>query len=135
MDNDFEKFVHHSHEEKPIKLGDAFSYAFEGVQYAFKTQRNLKIHTVFAILAIAIALILDLPVAELAIIVICIFVVIALELVNTAIESVVDLVSPEWSELAKRAKDCAAGAVLLVSIMSLIVGCYIYISAILRMLG
>ena len=64
------------------------------------------------------------------IIVICTFIVLALELVNTSIESIVDLVSPEWSLLAKHAKDCAAGAVLLVSIMSVVAGLLIYIPAI-----
>lgn len=135
MANDKNKFVHHSHNEAPIKLSHAFSFAWEGVIYAFKTQRNLKIHSVAAIIALILALILKLEPSQIAIIVLCIFLVISLELVNTSIESIVDLVSPEWSELAKHAKDCAAGAVLLVAIMSVIVGLLIYVPAIFAMVG
>lgn len=130
---DEEKFVHHSHEESPVELAQAFDFAWQGVKYGFKTQRNLKIHSMAAICAILAALVLHLTPVETAIIFLCIFIVIALELVNTAIESVVDMASPEWSELAKRAKDCAAGAVFIAAIMSVVVGLYIYIPAFIRM--
>lgn len=59
--------------------------------------------------------------------VLCIALVMALELVNTAIESVVDLVSPEWNLLAKRAKDCAAGAVYLAAFASIVVAAIVYL--------
>lgn len=128
-----DNFVHHSLKESPIPFPKACSFACQGIAHGIITQRNFKIHIPIAVLAVLFGVLLKLDVASLSIIVICAFIVLALELVNTAIESIVDLVSPEWSLLAKHAKDCAAGAVLLVSIMSVIVGLLIYIPAIVHL--
>ena len=131
--NKNKKLVHHSLQDSPIPLYRAFQCAFEGVIHAIKTQRNFLIHLTCAIVALIISYMLKLSHTEIAIIVICIFVVFSFELVNTAIESIVDLVSPEWEQLAKHAKDCAAGSVLLVSIMSIVVALHIFIPAILKL--
>ena len=131
--SDDKKFVHHTLEESPIPLTRAFGCALSGVVHAVKTQRNFKIHMSVAIVAIILSIALKLDAQESASIVICIFSVFAFELINTSIESVVDLVSPDWSELAKYAKDCAAGAVLLASVMSVIVAALIFIPKILTL--
>lgn len=105
-----------------ISLFASFRYASQGIAYAFATQRNFRIHLVIGTLAIALSVVLQLEVVKVAVIALTIGVVLALELLNTAIESVVDLtVQQSYHELAKIAKDCAAGAVLVSAIASLIV--------------
>ena len=128
-----DKFVHHTLEEDPIPASKAFVFAMSGIAHAIKTQRNFKIHIAVGILAIALSFILKISLVEAALVAICIFAVFAFELINTSIESVVDLVSPEWSKLAKHAKDCAAGAVLLVAIMSVFVAAFIFVPKILNL--
>lgn len=131
--SDDEKFVHHTLEESPIPLSKAFGCAFRGIKHAVVTQRNFKIHLVVAMLAIVMSFVFKLTMTEFATVVICIFSVFAFELINTSIESIVDLVSPDWSELAKYAKDCAAGAVLLASVMSVIVALLIFVPKIIAL--
>ena len=114
-------------DEHSFSLGRAFSCAWSGIRYAFTSQRNLKIHLCFAIAAVALGFILGIGEAGWLAVVLCIVLVMALEIVNTAIESVVDLVSPEWHLLAKRAKDCAAGAVYLAAFGSLVVAAIVYV--------
>ena len=67
--------------------------------------------------------------------VLCIALVMALEIVNTAIESIVDLASPEWHILAKRAKDCAAGAVYLAAFASVVVAAIVFVPRLIAVLG
>lgn len=104
----------------------SFKYAWAGLSYAFITQRNFRIHLFIGSLAIGLGVFLHLQPVEMAIIAIAIGVVLALELLNTAIESVVDLtVKQSYHELAKIAKDCAAGAVLISALASLLVAGYL----------
>jgi diacylglycerol kinase (ATP) len=92
----------------------SFRYAWMGIIYAFQTQRNFRIHTFVGAVAIGLGLCLKLAAAELAIIGLTVSLVLAMELLNTAIEAVVDLtVKQTYHDLAKVAKDCAAGAVLI----------------------
>jgi diacylglycerol kinase (ATP) len=104
------------------RIWAAFDYAFQGILYATRTQRNMRIHLLAGSLALFATLFLRLERAYVAIIVMAVALVIALELVNTAIESVVDLMTVAHHPLAKIAKDAAAGAVLVVSMASVIVG-------------
>ncbi|NES17483.1 MAG: diacylglycerol kinase family protein [Symploca sp. SIO3E6] len=100
----------------------SFKYAWAGVRYAFITQRNFRIHTLIGTVAISLGIWLDIPLVELAVISLTIGFVLALELLNTALESVVDLtVKHSYHELAKIAKDCAAGAVLISALTALFV--------------
>lgn len=122
-----QKLVHHAHTDESLPLLCSLSCAWAGVKYAWHSQRNLKIHMVFAIAAVVLGIVLQVSTAGWLAIVICIFTVMGLEVINTAIESVVDLVSPEWHVLAKRAKDCAAGAVYIAAIGSLVVAAIVYI--------
>jgi diacylglycerol kinase (ATP) len=97
-------------------------YAWAGIIYGFQTQRNFRIHVAVCVLAIGLSLFLRLETVEIAIISITSGLVLTLELVNTAIESIVDLtVKQSYHELAKVAKDCAAGAVLISALVALLV--------------
>ena len=100
----------------------SFKYAWAGIIYGFQTQRNFRIHVAVCVLDIGLSLFLRLETVEIAIISITSGLVLTLELVNTAIESIVDLtVKQSYHELAKVAKDCAAGAVLVSALVALLV--------------
>lgn len=100
----------------------SFKYAWAGLSYTFLTQRNFRIHVTVGSLAIALGIYLQVTRVEVAIIGLTIGAVLTMELLNTALESVVDLtVRQTYHELAKIAKDCAAGAVLVSSLAAVIV--------------
>ncbi|PPS45692.1 diacylglycerol kinase family protein [Chroococcidiopsis sp. TS-821] len=100
----------------------SFKFAWNGISYTFVTQRNFRIHLFIGALAISLGVFLHLQPIELAIICITIGLVLALEVLNTAIESVVDLtVKQTYHDLAKIAKDCAAGAVLVTALAAVFV--------------
>lgn len=100
----------------------SFKYAWAGIVYAFRTQRNFRIHVAVCALAIGLSVFLRLETVEISIIAITSGLVLTLELVNTAIESIVDLtVKQSYHELAKIAKDCAAGAVLVSALVALLI--------------
>ena len=113
----------------------ALANAGQGVLHGVKNERNVQIDTVFAVLAVALGFIFQISAAQWLAVVICIGLVLALELVNTALEAVVDLASPEYHELARIAKDCAAGACLVASICAFIVGVIIFLPCILQLLS
>lgn len=104
----------------------AMKNAINGVVYTLKKERNIKIQLLFAILAIILGIVLKLSLLEWVILIITIFIVIITELINTAIEVTVDLITLEYNEKAKIAKDVAAGAVFCSAINSVIVGVLIF---------
>jgi rRNA maturation RNase YbeY len=104
---------------------DSFRYAFDGIVYAFRTQKNIRIHLTVAILVTLLSIFLHCSSAEIAILFITMSMVISLELINTAIEATIDLVSPHSQPLAKIAKDLGAAAVLITAICSIIIGAII----------
>ncbi len=107
-------------------LFSSFRYAWAGIVYAFTTQRNFRIHTVMASIAISFGFYLHSTTVEMAIITLTCSMVMILELLNTALESVVDLtVKQSYHDLAKIAKDCAAGSVLISAIAAVIVAGFI----------
>ena len=112
-------------------LGSSFKFAWQGIVYAFETQRNFRIHTVMTFAALGLAFILKVSTIEMALISLTCAMVMVLELLNTALESVVDLtVGQNYHKLAKISKDCAAGAVLISAIASLsVAGCRISTTA------
>lgn len=113
----------------------SFKYAWAGVRYAFATQRNFRIHTIVATLAVSLGFYLRVTAMEMAVITITCAMVMILELINTAIESVVDLtVKQTYHELAKIAKDCAAGAVLLSAIAAVLVAGFILLPPLVRLM-
>jgi diacylglycerol kinase (ATP) len=112
----------------------SFKYAWAGVRYAFNTQRNFRIHTTIGILAVSLGLFLQIEPIEMSVIVMTCAVVMVLELLNTAIEAVVDLtVKQTYHELAKIAKDCAAGAVLISAIAAVFVAAFILLPPLLQL--
>jgi diacylglycerol kinase (ATP) len=107
-------------------LFSSFRYASQGVSYTFSTQRNFRIHCVLGTTAVCLGAYLKLPPIEMAVISLVCSLVLTLELLNTAIESVVDLtVEQTYHELAKIAKDCAAGAVLVSAMASMMVAAWL----------
>lgn len=108
------------------KLIRSFRYAFFGIVSATK-QQNMRIHLCSAIIVIIAGILTGLSMTEWLILIVIIALVIGTEMVNTAIEAVVDLSSPEIHPLAKLAKDVAAGAVLVFAIASVIIGVLIFI--------
>lgn len=104
----------------------SFKYAWAGVRYAFLTQRNFRIHSILGFVAIGLGLALQISTVEMAIVSLTCALVMVLELLNTALESVVDLtVQQTYHELAKIAKDCAAGAVMIAAIAAVVVAALI----------
>lgn len=100
----------------------SFKYAWAGISYSFQTQRNFRIHVSVCALAIGLSVFLHLQAVEIAVIGVTSGLVLALELLNTAIESLVDLtVKQTYHDLAKIAKDCAAGAVLVSALVAVLV--------------
>ncbi|MCI8469885.1 MAG: diacylglycerol kinase family protein [Eggerthellaceae bacterium] len=116
-------------------LGQAFSCAWCGIRHALATQRNMRIHLAVAVVAVALGLALGLDAPSWAAVILCIAGVLAAECANTAIEAVVDLVTDEYAELARVAKDCAAGAVCLMAAGSVAVGAVVYGARALELLG
>lgn len=108
------------------KFFKSFVYALKGIWSGIADQRNLKFQLGVAIIVIGAGAYLGITSMEWCVILLCIALVIGLELVNTAIENLVDLVTLERIPLAGKIKDIAAGAVLIVSIISLIVGLIIF---------
>ena len=104
----------------------SFGYAFEGVGYIIRTQRNARIEIAAAIAAVLLAAWLGISAVEWAVLVLTIVIVIALEWMNTALELAVSLVSPEAHPSAKAAKDVAAACVLLGAFASVAVGLLLF---------
>ena len=104
-----------------------FSFAFDGIVDSVKSEVNLKVQLGAACLAIAMGLFFQISTNEWLWILLVIFLVLAAEVMNTAIESLSNLVSSEYHPLIKKAKDAAAGAVLLISILALICGAIVFL--------
>jgi len=99
-----------------------FQYAGEGLLYAIRTQRNFRLHLLAAVAVMAAGYWLELSPASCAVLALTIGAMLVAEIVNTAIETLVDWVSPDYHPLAKCVKDLSAGAVLLMAITSVVVG-------------
>ena len=106
----------------------SFKFAFSGIYYVLKTSRNFKIQLIFAVITLMIGFLLQISQSNYIILIATIMSVLILEILNTSIESIVDLVvKKEFSSLAKISKDTSAGAVLLASINSVIIAVYIFV--------
>lgn len=114
---------------KPVnesRIWRSFHYAFQGIVYATRTQPNMRVHLIVGALVLFATLYLRLQREYVSILVVVVALVIAFELLNTAIEAVVDLMTVAHHPLAKIAKDTAAGAVLVLSIGAVIVGYMVF---------
>ncbi len=108
------------------KLYKSFGYAFEGIFNTMFYERNMQIHCLVTVLVVIFGIILKISLTEWFFCMLLFALVLSLELVNTAIEAVVDLVTEEKKPLAKKAKDAAAGAVLISAIFAAIMGGIIF---------
>lgn len=109
----------------------SFLFAVQGFRTAVRQERNIKVMLCGAIFAVTVGILLHLDPLSWAIIFVCCGVVISAELLNTAIEKVVDLVSPEFHPLAGQAKDIAAAAVWVLCVLVAVVGIIVFANAIL----
>lgn len=112
--------------EVNTNLFKSFGFAIEGIKLAYKYNRNIRIHTAIAVLALILSFLLGLSGYEVGLILLVILLVIAAEMINTAIEEMVDLIVQEHREQARIAKDVAAGMVLVCAIGAVIVGIIIF---------
>lgn len=107
----------------------------DGISYVTKNEKNFKREIAFGIIALILSYILKIDKIEFIIVLTMICLVLTAEIINTAIERTVDLVTKEYHELARIAKDVSAGSVLVTSIFSLIIGIIIFIPKIITLLG
>lgn len=121
--------------KKKITLLSSFYYAISGIVSAIKSERNVRIHLTLSVLVIFLGWVFSLTRIEWVIVVLVIGGMLSLELVNSAIERVVDLVTEDYHPLAKQAKDIAAGAVFLFAVTSVVVGIIIFGQRILTILS
>ena len=111
---------------RAASLLDSFNYAFEGIIHVLRTQRNLRLHFLAAILVFAAAIALGVARLQLIALVLAIAFVLVAEMLNTAIEGVIDVSTTSFDPNAKLAKDIAAGAVLIASIAAVGVGYLVF---------
>jgi diacylglycerol kinase len=104
----------------------SFVFAIKGIRSSLREQRNLKVQLVVALLTVGAGFYFNITATEWCLVLLTIGLVIGLEMINTAIEKTVDLVTTEWHPLAGKAKDMAAGAVLIASIVAVVVGIIIF---------
>lgn len=117
------------------RLFKSFTYAFDGLKYAFKYEQNILVHTLAMIIVILAGIFFKISVFEWIALFLIIGLVIATELINTSIEATIDLITNEVHPLAKIAKDTAAAAVLVFGLTAIIIGCLIFIPKILVLIG
>lgn len=111
---------------RPKNSIDSVHFALNGILHAFRSQRHLRFHFCLGVLALLLAAVWNLPRLQLLILFSAIVLVVLTELLNTAIEAVVDLVTTAYHPLAKLAKDVAAGAVLVAAINAIVVGLVLF---------
>ena len=111
----------------------SFGYAMAGIGRLIRQQRNAQIHVALTLLILTISLLWGLSRIEWLILILTIALVLSMEALNTAVEAVVDLVSPQFHPLAKLAKDVAAGGVLIAAVGAVIVALLLYGERVLRL--
>ena len=114
-------------------LGESFSYALSGLKVAIKKEPNFRIHLTIALIAFVLAYLLNFSFYEWITVVLISTIVIVIELINTVLESLVNLVSPQIKEEAKIAKDVAAGAVFISATSAVVIGIILYLPKILSL--
>lgn len=107
---------------KPSKIFGPFKVALAGIAFTFKTQRHMRFHLYVVLIVLLLGLFVNLAMREMLVLLFTISLVVVAEMFNSAIEATVDLVSPSYNPMAKFAKDIAAGAVLITTIVALVVG-------------
>lgn len=116
-------------------FSESVGHALNGINYTTSHERNFRIELFFAISVTIASFLLKVSMIEWTILMLVIGVILALEMINTALERCVDLVTKDYKELAKIAKDTSAGAVLVMSMFSVVIGIIIFLPKILEILG
>jgi diacylglycerol kinase (ATP) len=116
------------------KLIRSFGFAFKGLGYAAKTQLNFRIHMVATVIAIFMGCVLHISTNEWLWIGLCVALVLITELLNTSLEFLTDLVSPDYNELAGHVKDIGAGAVVIAAVFALVTGAVIFLPKLLLLI-
>jgi diacylglycerol kinase (ATP) len=111
---------------RPPSLVESFNYAFEGIIHVLRTQRNMRIHFLFAFAVLVAALVTGVGKFELISLLIAIAFVLIAEMVNSAIEGAIDVATTSFDPMAKLAKDIAAGAVLIATVTAVAVGYLVF---------
>lgn len=124
--------MHTKYKDKSFLRG--VRYCLEGISYTFKNERNFRIETILGIIAVILSFLLKISILEWVVVVLLINLVLVLELLNTAFESVVDLYTQDYNKIAKACKDVAAAAVLTASIFSLVIGMLIFVPKIMEVI-
>ena len=114
---------------------DSFKFAFAGIRDLFKTEPNAIIHLIAALIAIVLGFFFSISTTEWCFVIFAITIVFCAEALNTALEHLCNLVSPDYNELAGKTKDAAAAAVLFAAIGSAIVGLIVFLPKIMNILG
>jgi undecaprenol kinase len=121
-------------QDKRPRLWKSFSYAITGIRTALRTERNMRIHLFVSIVVIGCSVFFSINKLEWLFVIGAIGGIFSLELINTSVERVVDLITEEYHPLAKQAKDLAAGAVFVYAIMAVVIGVIIFLPYFLRWL-
>jgi diacylglycerol kinase (ATP) len=111
---------------RPPSIIESFNYAFQGIIHVLRTQRNLRIHFVIAVLVLVAALLSDVSRLELVALLLAIAFVLIAEMLNTAVEAAIDVATTSFDPMAKLAKDIAAGAVLIAATVAVAVGYLVF---------
>ena len=112
---------------------NSVKYSIEGLNHAYKNEQSLWLHASGAILAVILGIVLKINFYEWAVIIVAFVVVLAIELLNTAIEAVVDLVTKEFHPLAKIAKDCGSAAAFVSGVASAVICLVIFLPKIIEL--
>lgn len=112
---------------KPVRFWKSFSYALTGIKTALLMERNMRIHFFISLVVIGCSIFFSISKLEWLFVIVAIGGIFSLELMNSAVERVVDLITEEYHPLAKQAKDLAAGAVLIYAIIVAVIGMMIFL--------
>lgn len=115
-------------------LLESFYFAFQGIAYSLRTQRNFRLHCLIALAVLALLAVLEFSLPETIMLLSAVFAVLICELFNTAVEKTIDLVTRDVHPLAMIAKNCAAAAVLLAALYAVSVGTLLILPKLLRLM-
>ncbi|HAA24825.1 MAG TPA: diacylglycerol kinase [Ruminiclostridium sp.] len=120
---------------KSRTLFDSFKYAAQGMKTAFTQERNFRIHCITAVIVVILGIFFRISFVKWALVFVAFGFVFVSELVNTAAETLVDMITKEYSINAKRVKDLAAAAVLVSAAAAAFIGVFVFIEPVLKLLG
>jgi len=111
---------------KSRTLLNSFQYALQGLKAAFTGEKNFRIHCMAVVFVVIFSVVIGLPTLKWVLLILTMGFVLVCELFNTVAETLVDMITQEYSELAKKVKDLAAGAVLVSAITAVLAGIFIF---------